>query len=56
MVNADLENLPGRGIHPLASLRAHRRIAKIVFLVVLLAGLPFVFLKGKPTYSTTSVM
>jgi len=48
-------NLPGIGIKPLLSLRRHYRVSLLLFLVVVLAGLPVVFIKGKSLYSAESV-
>lgn len=42
--------LPGRGIKPWDSLMAHRRLALIVFTIVLLLGLPIAWVKGRPQY------
>lgn len=56
MAAFDPATLPGRGIKPLVSLRAHPRLALVVFLVVLLAGIPVVFLKGKPSYSAAATV
>ena len=44
--------LPGRGIKPLVSFRAHRKLALWAFIVVMLAGIPFAWTKGKPYYQT----
>lgn len=49
-------NLPGRGIKPLVSLLAHPRLALAVFLIVLLAGMPMVFIKGQAMYATTATV
>lgn len=49
-------SLPGRGIKPLVSLLAHPRIALIAFLLVTLAGIPVVFIKGKTYYSSTATV
>ena len=56
MANADIASLPGRGIKPLVSLRAHARLALIVFFVTLLAGIPIVFIKGQVFYAATAVV
>lgn len=53
---SDLANLPGRGIKPLVSLLAHPRLALAVFLIVLLAGLPLVFIKGQAQYNATALV
>ena len=51
----DTSQLPGRGINPLRSLRNHYRISIVIWLVVLLAGLPLVWIKGQSYYSAESV-
>ena len=56
MTDTANSTLPGRGIKPLVSLVAHPRLALAVFLLVLLAGLPVVFIKGKATYATTATV
>ncbi len=43
-------SLPGRGIKPWDSLMAHRRLALLVFTIVLLLGLPIAWVKGRPQY------
>lgn len=53
---AATSELPGRGIKPLVSLKAHPKIALLLFFVVFLAGLPVVFIKGKPSYSATAMV
>ncbi len=53
---ADFSQLPGRGIKPLVSLRAHPRLALIVFALIFLAGIPVAFIKGKPQYATTATV
>lgn len=51
----DTSTLPGRGIKPLLSLRKHYRISIIVWLLVVLAGLPVAWIKGKNYYYTEAV-
>jgi polysaccharide biosynthesis transport protein len=51
----DTSQLPGRGISPLRSLRNHYRISIVIWLVVLLAGLPVVWIKGQSYYGAESV-
>lgn len=51
-----LEDLPGRGIKPLSSLLSHPRLALGIFCLVLLAGLPLVFIKGRSYYATTATV
>lgn len=43
-------SLPGRGIKPWDSLTAHRRLALLVFTIVMLLGLPIAWVKGRPQY------
>lgn len=45
-----LAALPGRGLKPWDSLRSHHRLALLVFVLVLLAGLPTAWIKGRPQY------
>lgn len=52
----DSLTLPGRGIRPLASLAAHRRLAVAVGLLVLLLGLPVAWQKGAPRYLTEATL
>jgi polysaccharide biosynthesis transport protein len=47
--------LPGRGIKPLVSLRAHPRMALLASVLVILAGLPWAWVKGKPSYMSEAV-
>ena len=56
MAQTQIANLPGRGIKPLVSLRAHSRIALLVFFLTVLAGIPVVFNKGQVFYSTTALV
>jgi succinoglycan biosynthesis transport protein ExoP len=51
----DTNTLPGRGIKPLLSLRKHYRISIVIWLAVVLAGLPVAWIKGKSYYYTESV-
>ncbi len=48
-------NLPGIGIKPLLSLKRHYRISIILFFLVLIAGSPMVWIKGKSTYSAEAI-
>jgi Mrp family chromosome partitioning ATPase/capsular polysaccharide biosynthesis protein len=48
--------LSGRGIKPLVSLLAHRRAALIAALVVIAAGIPFAWIKGKAHYQAEAVI
>jgi len=50
------ETLPGPGIKPLVSLRAHPRAALGVALAVLALGLPVAWLKGAPKYHTEATV
>ena len=56
MAATDFANLPGRGIKPLVSFRAHPRAALFAFLLTLLAGIPLAFIKGEVFYSTVAVV
>ncbi|MFO1413335.1 MAG: hypothetical protein U1F10_05380 [Burkholderiales bacterium] len=47
--------LPGNGIKPLLSLRRHYRAAVAAMLVVVLLGLPFVWIKGRSYFVAESV-
>lgn len=51
-----INELPGRGIKPMVSLKTHRNVALMVFIVIALLGLPVVFLKGKPNYMATALI
>ncbi|QLG87798.1 hypothetical protein HQ393_05740 [Chitinibacter bivalviorum] len=46
----------GIGIKPLVSLRQHPKLAVISCLLVLIASLPLVWIKGKPNYSSEAVV
>ena len=52
----DATQLKGLGIKPLASLLAHRRAALIAFMVVLLAGAPLAWIKGRPFYLASATL
>ncbi len=54
MAQVDFASLPGRGIKPLVSFRNHARIAFIVFVITVILGTPFVFIKGKIYYSAVA--
>jgi Mrp family chromosome partitioning ATPase/uncharacterized protein involved in exopolysaccharide biosynthesis len=56
MSGFDPTNLPSRGIKPLVSLLAYPKLAIITFLVVLIAGIPLVFIKGTTLYATTATL
>ncbi|NJD33513.1 MAG: hypothetical protein FIA96_01500 [Betaproteobacteria bacterium] len=49
-------DLPSRGIKPLVSLIAHPRLALAAFLLVLLAGIPVIFIKGQSLFATTATV
>lgn len=51
----DTSNLPGRGIKPLLSLRKHYRLSIMIWLLVVLVGLPVAWIKGKSYFYTESV-
>lgn len=54
--NFDASQLKGLGITPLASLKKHRRAALIGMIVVILLGIPFAWIKGKPKYMTMATV
>ena len=47
--------LPGIGIKPLLSLKRHYRLSIVLFLLVLIVGMPVVWIKGQSTYSSEAV-
>lgn len=49
-------DLPGRGVKPVVSLFAHPRLALAAFLLVLLVGMPLVWIQGKAMYATTATV
>ena len=51
----DTSQLPGRGIRPLISLRKYYRISALIWLVVVLAGIPVAWIKGQSYYGVESV-
>ncbi len=51
----DTTQLPGRGIKPLLSLRKHYRLSAVIWLMVMLVGLPVVWVKGQSYYGVESV-
>ena len=51
----DTSQLPGRGIKPLLSLRKHYRISVLIWFMVVLVGLPVVWIKGQSYYAVESV-
>lgn len=57
-VTADLSTsaLPGRGIKPLDSLLNHTRLVILTFVLVVLVGLPVVWVKGVSTYQATATI
>lgn len=48
--------VPGRGIKPLASLRAHFRLAVVTGTLVVLFGIPVAWIKGKSEWTTTATL
>ena len=52
----DPANQPGLGIKPLASLKAHPRLALVLFALALLAALPIVWIVGQPRYAATATV
>jgi polysaccharide biosynthesis transport protein len=53
--NTDLSSLPGLGIKPLLSLRRHRRMAWVGFLLVLILGTPLALIKGRSFFVAEAV-
>lgn len=51
----DVSTLPGIGIKPLLSLQRHPRAALLVALLVLLAGLPFAWIRGQSFYTSEAM-
>ncbi len=51
----DVQTQPSVGISPLHSLKKHYRVSIVVWFVVILLGLPMVFIKGKSTYTVEAV-
>lgn len=51
----DTSQLPGRGIKPLLSLRKHYRVSMLVWLLVVLIGLPVAWIKGKSYYAVEAI-
>ncbi len=51
----ETSQLPGRGIKPLLSLRKHYKLSIVIWLLVVLAGIPVAWIKGKSYYSAESV-
>lgn len=48
--------MPGRGVKPLVSLRAHPQLAIASFSIVLISGIPFAWLKGAPRYEAEATI
>ena len=44
----------GRGVQPLDSLYRHARLVVLLFPLIVLAGLPMVFIQGQPSYQSTA--
>lgn len=51
----DVQTQPSVGINPLHSLKKHHRISMLVWVLVILLGLPMVFIKGQSTYKVEAV-
>ena len=51
----DTSQLPGRGIKPLLSLRKHYRVSMVIWLVVILIGLPVAWIKGQSFYGAEAI-
>ena len=49
-------NLPGRGIKLFDSIQRHPRALILVFMIIVLAGIPFAFMKGVPIYSADATI
>lgn len=47
---------PGRRLQPFENLRRHSRLALLAGVAVLLAGIPFILIKGTPTYQATATV
>lgn len=47
---------PGRGINPIVSLKAHKLLAVIVAMLVIIAGAPVAWVMGKASYYTEAVV
>ena len=52
----DTTALKGLGIKPMASLILHWRASLLAFALVVLAGIPLVWIKGAPRYSATATV
>ncbi|MCP3018487.1 GumC family protein [Cupriavidus basilensis] len=55
-MSTQTETLPGPGLKPLVSLRAHRRLALAIALLVLAAGAPLAWLKGASRYQSEATV
>lgn len=54
MTTQDQAQAPaGRGIQPLDSLHRHARLVVLLFPLIVIVGLPLVFIQGQPTYQST---
>lgn len=51
----DVQTQPSVSINPLHSLKKHHRISMVVWVLVILLGLPMVFIKGQSTYKVEAV-
>jgi polysaccharide biosynthesis transport protein len=51
----DPSTLPGAGIKPWLSLKRHTRAALVAWALIVLAGLPFAWVKGKSFYASEAV-
>lgn len=51
----DTQSLPGIGIKPLLSLQRHWRLGIVVGILVVLLGIPVVFIKGKSLYRAEGI-
>ncbi|TVQ37792.1 MAG: hypothetical protein EA370_06485 [Wenzhouxiangella sp.] len=46
----------GRGIKPLDSLHRHARLVVLIFPLIVMLGLPLVFIQGQPSYQSTGTI
>lgn len=51
----EVQSQPGIGIKPLLSLKRHYRISLLVWIIVIIAGLPGVWIKGRSVYSAEAI-
>ena len=51
----DTSQLPGRGIKPLLSLRRHYRTSALIWLIVVMVGIPVAWIKGQSYFGVEAV-